>query len=147
MNIIPSVPVKQPSDAASVSADTMMNSYRHPSHRKELFSFRTFHSQERGTILYTGRARSDTELSRWSCCHYSRQCIMSGCFWVSVFMSLMLCNTVWYIAVLLFAPQCFNLAILSYFHLSSQSFLDAYKSNWYWDIALTSLLHVPTEIL
>ena len=51
MNIIPSVPVKQPSDAASVSADTMMNSYRHPSHRKELFSFRTFHNQERGTIL------------------------------------------------------------------------------------------------
>ena len=59
----------------------------------------------------------------------------------------MLCNTVWYIAELLVAPQCFNLAIFSYFHLSSQSFFDAYKSNWYWDTALTSLLHVPTEIL
>ncbi len=60
MSIILSVPAKQPSDAASVSADTMMNSYRHPSHRKELFSFRTFHSKEGGTILYTSEARSDT---------------------------------------------------------------------------------------
>lgn len=34
-DIIPSVPMKQPSDAASVSDDTMMNSYRQTSHRKK----------------------------------------------------------------------------------------------------------------
>lgn len=36
MNIIPSIPVKRPSDPASVSADTMMNSWKNPSHRKEV---------------------------------------------------------------------------------------------------------------
>lgn len=37
MKIIPSILAKQPSDAASVSADTMMNSWKHPSHEKEAF--------------------------------------------------------------------------------------------------------------
>ena len=36
-NIIPSIAMKQPSDAASMSADTMMNSYRQPSHGKNSF--------------------------------------------------------------------------------------------------------------
>lgn len=53
--------MKQPSDAASVIADTMMNSYRQSSHRQELFSFKKFHNQGKGIILYTSRDRSDTE--------------------------------------------------------------------------------------
>lgn len=66
MNIILSVPVMQPSDAASVSADTMMNSYRHLSHKKELFSFPTFHSQMMVTVLYASSAVCDMEFSQWS---------------------------------------------------------------------------------
>lgn len=60
MNIIPAAPTKQPSDAASVSADTMMNSYRHPSCRKELFSFKTLPRKKTGSILHTASAGSDS---------------------------------------------------------------------------------------
>lgn len=36
-NVFPSVPIKQPSDGASVSDDTMMNSCWQPSQQTELF--------------------------------------------------------------------------------------------------------------
>lgn len=66
--------MKQPSGAASVSADTMMNSYRQPSHRKELFSCRTFHSQERERPFYT-----PAELDLTQTCPYGPAAIIVEC--------------------------------------------------------------------
>lgn len=85
MNIVPSVPMRHSSGAGSESADTMMNSHGQPSHRKELFSCRTFPSQERWAILYSSGVGSGTEVSRRSCCLYYRpyrmQCL--GIFFLS----------------------------------------------------------------
>lgn len=118
MNIIPSVPMKQPSDAASVSADTMMNSYRQPPHRKELFCFKMFHNQEKGTILYTSSARSDTEFPLWSCCHYYRQYTMYRYLWISVYMSSVWCNIMSSTAVQLFRLHYFSLHTLLFIFMS-----------------------------
>lgn len=51
MKIIPSIPAKQPSDAASVSADTMMNSWKHSSHEKEVVFLPDISQPEDGELF------------------------------------------------------------------------------------------------